>query len=368
MSLMLQKYEIPNINIYGGTIDEAINIFQRLNSKGARITADWVVSAKTFGKDQSFRLATEIENLLDIDLSAYNFQNLKREVVLQCIANSFGEAYFDKFSRNNYSKLEELVERNDFISTTKKVFDAIQKAVRFLYEDLYVLNSKLLPYNSQLIFITDFFTQIANPTLSQIEKLKHWFWFTTYSNYFTVYNLSKQRLAYNKFQQFLNGEDVHPIYIDESILLDTQEFPEKISMGNVRSKALALFMIKFQAQSQKLNATQVDGVKTYRLFSEFGKERKSANFSENTVLVINRGDQIVKRSNKDFSSLLMSDQNLEIFFIDNDMKQLFNTATDSNEQILEMRKKKIYKEEKKFIKEIGLTPANVITKIAKAFG
>lgn len=360
MSLMFQQYEIPNINIYGGTIAEAIDIFQRLNSTGARITADWVVSAKSFGKDQSFRLATEIENLLDIDLSIYNFQKLKREVILQCIANSFGEVYFDKFSRNKFGKLEEMVERDDFISTTRKVFEAIQKAVKFLYEELYVLNSKLLPYNSQLIFITDFFTQIINPSQLQIAKLKKWFWITTYTNYFTVYNLSKQRLAYNQFQDFLHDDTINPVYYDEGRGLEAQQFPEKITMGNVRAKALALFMLKYQAKSEKLDTNTVDGLKTYRLFSKFENKGKSANFSENTILIINDSSYSINKSQKDFSAWLNTDEDLNSFFITHEMKNVFRNTVSKGlvefiDKILQIRKSEIQKEEKKFIKSLGVS-------------
>lgn len=165
ISLIFQNYEIPNINLYGGTISEAIEIFQRLNSKGAPITTDWVVNASLFKIDKSFRFGTEIDNLLE-ELDYYNFKNLKRDVILNSITNSFGGIFFDQFSKNNNKRLEVLVNREDFIPIAKKTFDAIKIAVEFLYEELAVLDVKLLPYNNQLIFITDFFNNNPNPTPS----------------------------------------------------------------------------------------------------------------------------------------------------------------------------------------------------------
>ena len=97
ISNLFQTYELPSMNIYGGSISEAVDIFQRLNSRGAPITVDWVVSALSFNKDRNFKLGAEIEKLLS-ELSIYNFQNQKREVILQCITNSFGSIHFDKAS------------------------------------------------------------------------------------------------------------------------------------------------------------------------------------------------------------------------------------------------------------------------------
>ncbi|WP_157450420.1 DUF262 domain-containing protein, partial [Chryseobacterium sp. CCH4-E10] len=144
ISLIFQNYEIPSINLYGGTISEAIEIFQRLNSKGAPITTDWVISASLFKQNSDFRLGSEITALID-DLGFYNFQNIKRDVILNCITNSFGGVYFDQISKNNNKRLEVLVSNENFIPITLGTFEAIKKAVKFLYEELFVLDVKLLP-------------------------------------------------------------------------------------------------------------------------------------------------------------------------------------------------------------------------------
>lgn len=287
ISLIFQNYELPKINIVGGSISEAVDIFQRLNSMGAPITADWVVSARAFGKDNNYRLGSEIDKLLENDLVEYNFQNLKRDVVLQCITNSFGDVYFDQISKNNNRKLEVLVDRDDFIPTTKRTFFAVQRAVKFLFEELYVLDSKLVPYNNQVIFITDFFNSIENPNRKQLDKLKRWFWITTYSNYFTIYNLSKQRLAYKKFQEFILDENVDPVFYDNKEQFETLEFPDKIEMGSVRKKALALFMINYSLNRNDtcepviLDANDIIGLRSMKVF----KDESSA---ENTVFLIDK--------------------------------------------------------------------------------
>lgn len=350
MSLLFQKYEIPSINILGGTISEAIDIFQRLNSTGAPITSDWVVSARAFGKDMSFRLGTEIDNLLEIELSKYNFQNIKREVILNCITNSFGGVYFDQISKNDYRRLEKLVDREDFIPVTKDTFSAIITASNFLFQNLYTLNNKFLPYNNQLIFLTDFFNKVEKPTPTQLETLKRWFWITTYANYFTIYNLSKQRLAYKEFQSFIQNEHHNPIYYDrKDERFETLEFPTKIEMGSVRAKALGLFMLYHQAEGKQLDVHLVDGYKEYRLFLEC----KNPKSSENTILIIDDGKYPIDKFQKDLSHWLEETENYEPFFITSAMQNAYKNG-ENKEYILAMRKELMIAAEKEFVESFKL--------------
>jgi uncharacterized protein with ParB-like and HNH nuclease domain len=355
ISLIFQNYELPNINVYGGSITEAIDIFQRLNSTGAPITTDWVINARAMGKDINFRLGEKIDNLLENELTNYNFQNIKRLVVLQCITNSFGGVYFDQISKNDNKKLELLVDKPEFIPVTEKTFLAIERAVKFLFEDLIVLNAKYIPYNNQMIFLTDFFNQVDLPTDKQIDELKKWFWITSYSNYFTIYNLSKQRIAYKKFQDFISNEEVNPIFYDSKDKFETLEFPDKIEMGSVRKKSLALFMINYSInkhdilKGQSLAVDNISNVKSYKLFKDY-------NNSENTVFVIekyNSTDNFPK-SLKDLSFMLQAknEGKYSEYFINEEMRKEYRNS--NFHIVLELRKELIKQEEKKFVESLDI--------------
>lgn len=355
ISLIFQNYELPNINVYGGSITEAIDIFQRLNSTGAPITTDWVINARAMGKDINFRLGDKIDNLLENELTSYNFQNIKRLVILQCITNSFGGVYFDQISKNNNKKLEILVDKPEFIPVTEKTFLAIERAVKFLFEELIVLDAKYIPYNNQMIFVTDFFNKIELPTAKQIDELKKWFWITSYSNYFTIYNLSKQRIAYYKFQSFIINEDENPIFYDSSDNFETLEFPDKIEMGSVRKKTLALFMTNYSINKEEilkgksLLVENIENVKSHKLFKDY-------NTSENTVFVVekyNSTDNFPK-SIKDLSFMLLKENagNFSEYFINEDMRVEYEKG--NIDVILEIRKELIVTAEKAFVESLGI--------------
>ncbi|PDS26292.1 DUF262 domain-containing protein [Flavobacterium branchiophilum] len=332
------KYKIPNVKLYGGTIAEAIEVFQKLNSQGSEITTDWLISASLIKKDPNFRLGDEITNLLENELKPYNFDKLKREVVLNCIINSFEDVYFDVISKNSTKKIENLVQREDFIEVAKFTFKSIIKTVEFLFKELMVIDVKLLPYSNQFIFITYFFNKTENPTTEQLQVLKNWFWVTTYSNYFTIYNLSKQRTAFQTFQRFVFCNE-SPIFIDGNKKFAIEKFPKKISMGSVRGKALALFMLNYSRDFNPVENGNEADFRTAKIFDVYTFKNKDEilmfeNSSENTNVFYEK-----------FDSKNISFPN-EKYFLGN-----FN---DNPEAFLKERKGKIIEEEMKFVKSLGL--------------
>lgn len=352
------NYQIASVDINYATIEEAVDIFWRVNAKGVIISKDWIVSALTLKGD--FRLGTEIDKLLD-ELRQYNFEGIKRDVIFQCIQSSFGKIYFDY-------KIEDLVKRDDFANVAIKTFQSIKKAVKFLYEDLLVLNSKLIPYNAQLIFLTVFFNSYEDEILTKkiILKLKRWFWVTSYSNYFTIYSLSNQRKAFEKFVETLKDDNISDavFYDNDSIQFSSLDFPSKIGMGSVRAKSLALFMINYskgitEIDLQRCEAATIEEFEMYNLFSKSQRENPSENFIPVIKEITKRKDGLfefkplsrIKRP-KNYSFLLANEN--EKLFISNEMVELFDGTILSENVILEIRRELIVKAEKKFVESIDI--------------
>ena len=352
------NYQIASVDINYATIEEAVEIFWRVNAKGVIISKDWIVSALTLKDD--FRLGTEIDKLLD-DLRQYNFEGIKRDVIFQCIQSSFRKIYFDY-------KIEELVKRDDFANVATRTFQSIKKAVKFLYEDLLVLNSKLIPYNAQLIFLTVFFNSFEDETLSEntILKLKRWFWVTSYSNYFTIYSLSNQRKAFERFiESFTDLDNDDPIFYDnENIRFSTLDFPTKISMGSVRAKSLALFMINYskgfeEISVNKINSEEIDNFEFGYLFSKPQRDNPSENFIPIIEERIVKNDEIIQfrlltkiKRPQNYSSLLNKER--KNLFITANMVNLSVGNNVYEEQILDLRKQEIVRAEKKFVESLGI--------------
>jgi len=228
-------------------------------------------------------------------------------------------------------------------------FDNILKTVDFLYNELNVTNYKLLPYNLQLIFITDFFKNNKSPNIDQKSALKKWFWQTSYSNYFSIYSLSKQRKAFFKFQEFSKGKTSNPLYKASNENFSVSEFPKTIYYGSVRSKTLALFMIKNLVDRNIVMAENNDIEDFYSLMPPYkDAEYMFPKFKGLEYLPPFDSLKIYSKRNKDYSFIL--DKTAENFdYIGN----FIPTDIDNVSIFGALRYNLIKEKEKEFVDSLG---------------
>lgn len=336
-------YEIPFIDIRGGDIVSAVEIFSRINSTGLPISTDWMVSALSFNPNKNFHFIHRINSFL-IDLEPFNFENLNRETILHCIEASTNKSYFDV-------KIEELARRPEFPSTVNYTLDNIKRAVNFLYDEINVIDLKLVPYNLQIIFLCEFFRLNPAPVRTQLDAIVNWFWVTSYTNYFTVYaTISKQRLALDVFRKFARGEINSPIYFADTYKpWVVYPIPEKIDLGSVRCKSLVLFMLN--------HVLNTSGVKVLDQRKNLEIRYLSVDRNIHGAVVTSSGlncsfDVLLKgEARKNDASQLLSNPHKHYpeFFISEEM-----TSSNNVTLILEERFRMIRDEEKAFVEHLGL--------------
>lgn len=339
----LLDYEIPYVEIIGGEIEDAVEIFHRVNSKGSDISPIWMLNALTYVENK-FRFNDKIVDLRE-KLEKYNFHDIPVDIILHCIETSTGKIYFDV-------NLQSLSKRKDFPILVEDTFINIEKAVRFLYEKVNVFESKILPYNLQLIFITEFFRLNKKPSDLQLSQLERWFWITSYANYFSIFSLSKQRIAFEQFQRFCEGEISNPVYNDDNRQrFKTLDFPIKISYGSVRSKCLALFMIR---NYLIFNNTYDDSLHNDFEFKYIVNKIKKAEMAlpiDKNKINFELGPK--KNITSDFFFRIKDNQNLlRGYFLDESFI-LFYANNNVNEMI-KHRRELIIRAESTFVESIGL--------------
>lgn len=230
----LLDYSITCTEIENADINQAADIFSRINKEGTKVSIDWMIHALSYDKESGFNLADTTDELLE-SLQQYHFEDISRNTIFRCFQSSFDDKiYFDQ------NKIEKLARQNNFRDViVNQSVPAIKKAVQFLYEEMHVLDRKLLPYPIQLVFCMEFFRRQESPTREQKKWLKDWFWKTTYSNFFTTGSLAVQRDEYKRFLYCLDNEK----YSNELLFPKASPFPVDLNMRGVRSCALALFVI-----------------------------------------------------------------------------------------------------------------------------
>jgi len=341
---ILHKYRLPYVEIRGGDIKSAVEIFSRVNSTGTEISEDFMLSALSYNVETGFLLSDSITEFLN-NLNIYNFEDLKRDTVLNGISNAQGKIYFDV-------KIEDLLNRNlvpNLESFTTNAYAHIRKAVEFLYKVLFVIDVRLLPYPTQLIFISEYFRLNPNPTPEQCGSLEKWFWITTYSNYFTLYSLSQQRSAYQEFCRFAQGSHPDGIYkVNSDIPFNTAKYPDKLNFTGVRPKALQLFYLKSIAENSKIQDRE--GVKEIFISTSSKKDRSPSNI----ILRLSSEFEKDEEKKKTDSFIETSLPNiLNRHFITQEMINLYKQG--SVDKFFIEREIFIKSREREFVTQLGIT-------------
>lgn len=337
-SRSLVDYKIAVIEVTNAELDDAVEIFSRINSKGTEISPDWMVNALSY--DDSFSFALEIDNL-QMRLKRYNFDGISRTALFRCYQSAFDDKmYIDQ------SEIERLAKRKDFAEVVTQTTPIIEKAIHFLYHELNVIDNRLLPYNTQLVFLMTFFKKVPNPSKKQLNDLKNWFWITSYSNYFTIYSLTHQRNAFAQFVDYLNGKSSEIVYMDNSKQkFSTLLVPDKISLASVRCRSLLLFELHHYREMTGA-VPQKGGLSLKKIFLKHDAT------PANTVPFFG-SEKRLKWSAYDIPLHVESDNRLsDAFFLPKGYSGMSNG--DNIDEFLKERLSLICEKEKAFVEKIGL--------------
>ncbi|MEN2980942.1 DUF262 domain-containing protein [Tistrella bauzanensis] len=196
----IRDYSIPATVMKSTSMDDAVNIFARVNQRGRDMTPDQMVSALSFREqtEGAFDLSIEIDKIID-ELSQYGFGNTERKSILQAILyaadlNFTKPAYERIVDRNSASKLD---------PAAKLAMSSLISAAKFLQEEVGLKSGRLLPYASQLIMISFYFQERTRAGLDgnrPASLLKKWFWITSFNGWFAGANTTDLRRSAEKIR------------------------------------------------------------------------------------------------------------------------------------------------------------------------
>lgn len=231
---ILLNYEIGYIEVHGGDIEAAVQIFSRLNDKSTPVSPDYMIQALAYSPEQNFLFAdaiTEIKQSLD----DFNLGELSRDLILKCAYNYSGKFFID-------AKAEDLYKlKGDLKEIMQNVRQDVLLAAEFLYKECYLISSRLLPYTYQFVMTALFFKNNRSATEQQLKELKKWFFYTSYSSYFTNTSLGNIRKDLLRFVDFCEGHKDAPMDYDYEFEL--AEMPKSATLGAVRNCVFAMAML-----------------------------------------------------------------------------------------------------------------------------
>lgn len=196
----INNYPFSSIKLTQTNIEEATEIFTRLNVGGKKLSVFEIMVAKTFDKDYDFDLAEKYENLIDI-LKNANYDTIPNSTLLQSISVCLTNDCTKKTILN--------LNKQDFIDIYNKVESALLSTIDYFKTKYRIPVSALLPYDGLVVPFTYFFfkTRGMKPSAIQAKYLEDYFWRVVISSRF--YSSLEQRI----------GQDIHRInlILDEKL-------------------------------------------------------------------------------------------------------------------------------------------------------
>ncbi len=239
------SYELSYISVMGGSIDDAVEMFSRINSKNTKISIDYMLQALAYQPNSDFLFANEITRIKQ-KLSKFNFDRIDRGLILKCVYNYLDIPFIDgseKVLLTNKSKLPPIMNE-----VSKDVYNAVE----FLYKHCGLIDCKMLPYSYQFVMMALFFKNNRTPSEEQLHELVKWFFYTTYSGYFTNTSLAVIREDIKMFRDYAIGKTENPINYSPEVF--DMRLPERIQLGSVRSCAMAAISVLNQQISPESTA------------------------------------------------------------------------------------------------------------------
>ncbi len=214
----IRKYKLPIITMEGGGLDEAIEIFTRLNKTGMQIIPIDLISALNYNnedissfentKDEIYKTSSEFSFIpLDKDDSTFG------TIVVRLIRISLN---FELYVKDDTEKVAKLVRSESFNSLSEKIISSYEKSVKFLVKELRFLNISDLPYTNLIYMVFIYFLKENNDK----EKLKEIIYLGSISGLFNVSPSGTQKLI----EYFASG-------FDEKVL--TKKLKETLNEGAV---------------------------------------------------------------------------------------------------------------------------------------
>ncbi|MBI9074559.1 MAG: DUF262 domain-containing protein [Desulfatibacillum sp.] len=242
LSSKLTNYKLAVTRIIGGSLDQAVNIFSRLNTSGQSMMPDQMVSALTYDDAMGDKtLAGTIDDILE-SLQEFQFDTINRITVFRAIVAASGKS----IHKSDWEALAEELKKTDLNEAAEKTKAALRSSALFLNVFLKVPMDRLLPYTHQILLLSEFFRMCPEPDSYQEDLLKKWFWSTSLSGWFAGnggnttqlnYGLGEMRELAGYQQTGFNGFKI--MSVDDP----ARPFPNRFDLRAARIRALLLFML-----------------------------------------------------------------------------------------------------------------------------
>ena len=255
----IRDYRIALTSMRDGGIDDAVQIFSRINRSGRRMSIDQMAVALTY--KEGFNLEDALDRIL-MRLSEFGFGDVSRTIILQTLLYVTGQNFTKpKFEELRSSKVQAKLQDSE-----EAIAAALANAGEFLNTSVGLKTGKLLPYALQLLCLAVFFQKlgVGAQSLAPTTKaqLQRWFWATSFSGWFASANSSEMMRAADTMSAFASASgSVEGVAKFERFFLDRplRPFPKTFDRRSARIRAMLLVQMMAKQPIDPIDDSLIDG-------------------------------------------------------------------------------------------------------------
>ncbi|WP_345707217.1 DUF262 domain-containing protein [Kitasatospora paranensis] len=240
----VKNYKVSVVRMEGGTLQQAIEVFSRINSSGQKMRPDQMVSALTYGTIGSETLSDKMEEIKG-RVAASGFGEIPIMTIFQTVLALSGEedvqrdTSWETMARKVQDQLMTAVTDTDLI---------LQQVVEFLRDEVRVPLARLVPYNIQIMLLAVFFHFSEKVEAEQRVKLRNWFWTTSLAGTFAGSTTTQVRKFITEMKAFAGGKGGLS-YSGER----ARSFPERFDLRSARVRAYLLWDLQTFPERKNLD-------------------------------------------------------------------------------------------------------------------
>lgn len=223
------QYRLPYLDVTGATLDEAVNIFSRVNSQGTAVRREEVFAALSW-KPTGFDFARAANDLLE---QYPLYRSFGTKPILQGVLAALGENIYD----TNWEGILDR-HRDELPRVMEEVGVWLGNALDFLDQRIGASSGKVVPYSVQIVLLIEFFRLCSNPGAATLDELERWVWATSFASTYSSANEVLINDAVERMQKLARGEDA--ALLPERLVL--RPFPRRFHPKSARVRVFHLFL------------------------------------------------------------------------------------------------------------------------------
>ena len=196
-----RDYVIPVVPLVSDDQELVTEAYSRINSKGEDLDEGDMVHAGSLGRGGNFRFNQEMATTTE-QLSSFGWEGIERKTLIAALKAIWDLDLYKSGAKRMLSKLDSQENRH-LIQLLPEIFEPVADLLRTFG----VYGPGGLPYAYQLVALIRASHRLGGNKLKiAAERLRKWFFWTTYSEHFTGMTSGRLRMEFDRVEALILGK------------------------------------------------------------------------------------------------------------------------------------------------------------------